>query len=181
MRFFILNEQDANSLTSWWQSLEDNRGERAQLRRCQRADDVLLTGAMVQFLRSMPGYWGVQPGQKGILLTDAAMVATLLARVKANATHSFAKSLALPKEGGTKAAMSALRFEQLQKSRTDEEFFLRISRAIDLVGGKVNVVSLADNILHWLREYRTAPAVKPFDRLAVRWASDYYENLKNND
>ena len=116
-----------------------------------------------------------------IPLTNAAMVAAVIARVKENDKRGigFAKSLALPKEGGSKAVMSELRFQQLQKSRTPEEFFVRICRAVDLLNRKANVVSLADDILHWLAEKRFGPASKPADRLAVRWASDYYAALKD--
>ena len=170
-----LSEQDLNALQTWWESLQKYPGERAQLRRVSNSDDVLLSSAFVRFLRQMPGYWGVAPGGKGIGLTDAAMVASVLARVKEpDKSHSFATSLAQPKEKGGKAVMSELRFQQLQKSRTEQEFFTRMCRAVDLLGGKVHILSLADSILHWLTEFRSAPASRPQDRLAVKWAMDYY-------
>jgi CRISPR system Cascade subunit CasB len=114
-------------------------------------------------------------------LTDAAMIAAVVARVKTSDDRkkSFATSLASAKEGGSKAAMSELRFQQLQKSRTPEEFFLRLCRAIDLLGRKVNIISMADDALHWLSENRFGPDSKPDKRLAVRWASDYYAALKD--
>ena len=76
--------------------------------------------------------------------------------------------------------MSELRFQQLQKSRSSEEFFRRICRAIALLGGIANVAAVTNDILHWLKEYRTAPARKPEQRLAVRWATDYYTAFKDN-
>ncbi|WP_257279965.1 type I-E CRISPR-associated protein Cse2/CasB [Endozoicomonas sp. ISHI1] len=175
-----LNEQDQKALLSWWESLPNNRGERAQLRRVSSSDDILLTSAFAHFLRQMPGYWGVRPGERGINLADAAMVAAVLARVKEhNENNSFATSLAMPKEKGGKAAMSELRFQQLQKSRTEQEFFTRICRVVNLLGGKVNILSLADSILHWLSEFWLAPASRPQDRLAVIWASEYYGEFKD--
>ena len=175
-----LSEQDGPKLQSWWQYLQDNRGERAQLRRCRHPDDALLTTAFARFLQKMPPYWGVRPGAQGIGISDAATVACLLARVKTDSKLAFAKALAQPqKEGGQKAAMSELRFQQLQKSRTEEEFFTRICRAIDLLGGKVGLISLADSVLQWLHEYRFAPAARPQDRLAVKWACDYYDTFRD--
>ena len=169
-----LKDVDRECLISWWQQLQDNRGERAQLRRADSPNNALLTPAFAQFLRQMPGYWGVDSGA-GILLSDAALVATILAHVKEHVEdRSFAKALGIPKEVGGKAVMSELRFQQLQKSRTEDEFFLRMCRALALLDGKVNITSLADNILHWLCEYRFAPANRPQNRLAVKWASDYY-------
>ncbi|WP_422460671.1 type I-E CRISPR-associated protein Cse2/CasB [Endozoicomonas sp. ALB115] len=175
-----LREQDQPALLSWWESLQNDPGERAQLRRVSCSDDILLSSAFARFLRQMPGYWGVRPGERGIGLADAAMVAAVLARVKEhNKSHRFATSLALPKEKGGKAAMSELRFQQLQKSRTEQEFFTRICRAVNLLEGKVNLLSLADSILHWLNEFRFAPASRPQDRLAVLWASEYYAVFKD--
>ena len=174
------SEEERKALLTWWQSLENNRAERAQLRRISNSNDVLLTPAFGKFLRQMPAYWGVGPGEQGIGLADAAMVATVLARVKEHKEdNSFATSLAQPKEKGGKAAMSELRFQQLQKSRTEQEFFTRICRAVDLLGGRVNILSLADSILHWLTEFRFAPATRPQNRLAVKWASDYYTAFRD--
>ena len=165
------NEQDR--LLKWWRTLDGNRGERAQLRRAQSADDVLLTVAFAQFLKMVNRPEAHQ-------LFDNAMLAGLLSRVKQDdKNHAFAEALAKPKAGGSKAAMSELRFRQLQKSQDVDEFFRRMTRAIALLGGTVNVLSLADGILHWLKEHRQSVDQNPQKRLAVRWASDYYSNLKD--
>lgn len=178
-----LSEADASCLTRWWTGLDDKRGDRAQLRRAANADDVLLTPAFSHFLQAMPETWGAGSTGKGVSLSisEMAVIAAVLARVKepSKGDISFAKSLALPKEVGGKAAMSELRFQQLQKSRSPEDFFTRVCRAVNLLGGKANIASLADDIAHWLIEFRTGPASKPEDRLAVRWASDYYAAFKD--
>ncbi len=179
MAYSILTEQDRKALTAWHQWLDENRGDRALLRRASAADDVLLTPAFAHFLKLMPPDW---IEEKCCPLVDAALVAAALARVKQNdaGVSSFARALATPsKDGASKAAMSELRFQQLQKSRTPEDFFRRITRAIDLLGGKVSICSLAEDVLLWLREQRYGPASKPMDRLAVRWASDYYQYLRD--
>jgi CRISPR system Cascade subunit CasB len=174
-----LDQEDCKALLTWWGWLDDHsRGDRAVLRRASSPDDVLLTPAFAHFLQKMPTRW---VENKAIRLSDAAMVAAVVARVKKHdgSKKSFATSLASAKEGGSKAAMSELRFQQLQKSRTPEEFFPRLCRAIDLLGGRVNIISMADDALHWLSENRSGPASKPDKRLAVRWASDYYAALKD--
>lgn len=173
----ILTSEDASSLLKWWSTLDNNRADRAQLRRAQSPGDILLTPAFSHFIQKMPSHWSEN---KRIKLTDAAMVAAVTARItKADPRYSFAKSLALPKEGGSKAVMSELRFQQLQKSRSEDEFFKRVCRAVDMLNRQANVASLADDILHWLFELRFGPASKPMDRIAVRWASDYFANFKD--
>jgi CRISPR system Cascade subunit CasB len=184
IKFKKISEEDASCLKRWWAGLDDKRGDRAQLRRAANADDVLLTPAFAHFLQAMPETWGTGSTGKGVSLSisEMAVIAAVLARVKSEppkADVSFAKSLALPKEVGGKAAMSELRFQQLQKSRSPEDFFTRVCRAVNLLGGKANIASLADDIAHWLIEFRTGPASKPEDRLAVRWASDYYAAFKD--
>lgn len=179
MGYSALSEQDKRALVDWHHWLDKNRGDRAQLRRASAPDDVLLTPAFAHFLKLMPSEW---VAEKKMPLSDAALVAAAVARIKQHdaANKSFARALATPaREGGGKAALSELRFQQLQKSRTPEEFYRHLRRAIDLLGGTVNVGSLAEDIVLWLKESRYGPASRPHDRLAVRWASDYYHYLRD--
>lgn len=160
----------------WWQWLEESRGYRAILRRASSPSDVLLTPAFAHFIRSV---WSSDADYVHLHISDAAVLAAVIARVKINnKANSFAKSLALPKDGGSKAVMSELRFMQLQKASTEEEFFTRICRAIKMLDGKVSIESLVDDILLWLREFRQGYARDPQNRLAVRWATDFYTNYK---
>lgn len=171
-----LNQGDAECLRRWWCSLDENRGDRAQLRRAQSPDDILLTPAFAHFLQILPKAW-----IDDMRLFDLAMVAAILARVKNDVSDenvTLAKSLSVPKDA-KKPVMSELRFQQLQKSRTPQEFFIRLCRAIQLLGGTANVVLLTEDILHWLAEHRYGPSSKPEQRLAVRWASDYYMQIKD--
>lgn len=173
----LKDEDERKALTAWWHWLDDNRGERAVLRRAASADDILLTPAFARFLAFMPERWSTPQ-----YLFDSAMVAGLLARVKVKEPddkNTFAKALASPKQKGGKAPMSELRFLQLQKSRDPDEFFSRASRAIALLRGRVHVLSLADGILHWLLEHRRVIDSEPSRRLAVRWATDYYTSYKD--
>lgn len=164
------SEEAKQKLRAWFGWLEDNRGDRARLRRAETPDDVLLTEPFFNFLRQMPDSWRQQWN-----LPIAAMVAAVLAHVKENdSKNSFAAQLASPKPGTDRSRMSELRFQQLQKSRTPDEFFRRLIRAVKLTDSHVNIISLADSIRRWMNEYRCGTSLKPLDRLAVRWASDYY-------
>ena len=174
---FLKKTESREKLRSWWESLDKNRGDRARLRRAERPDDVLLTEPFFRFLQQMPEEW-TKPDE----LISSAIVAAALSNVKRRRDgETFATQLALPKQGGKKARMSELRFQQLQKSRDPEEFFRRLLRAIRLAESEVNILSLAESILHWMNEYRYGADRTPQKRLAVRWATEYYEEvLKNN-
>ncbi|NLX52768.1 MAG: type I-E CRISPR-associated protein Cse2/CasB [Deltaproteobacteria bacterium] len=170
---FLKNKETHENLRFWWESLDKNRGDRARLRRAERPDDVLLTEAFFRFLKQMPEEWSA-PKE----LFTSAIVAAALSHIEVpQNSETFATQLALPKQGGKNARMSELRFQQLQKSRDPEEFFRRLLRAINLVENKVNIVSLAESILHWMNEYRNGADRDPQKRITIRWATDYYTEI----
>lgn len=184
----FLTDKEGGALQQWHDRLGHNRGDRARLRRAERAEDILLTDAFFNFQQTMPESW-----RDNKQLFYSAAVAGVLSHVKADRqikskgyqpkdkkkprrTASFAEQLATPIEG-KKPPMSELRFQQLQKSRTTDDFYRRLLRAIRLLNGKVNIVSLANDILHWHQEFNNQPDRNPANRLAVRWATDYFTVL----
>jgi len=192
-----LNTAEKKALQNWHSWLDDNRGDRARLRRAESPEDILLTDAYFHFLQKMDqatSNWS----QNTPMLTSAC-IAGALSHVKTDKqipsklynnkdtdapkkAASFAEQLATPSEGKSKAPMSELRFQQLQKSPTIDDFYRRIIRAIRLLDGNVNLVSLANDIIHWHQEFEKPIGRHPAKRLAVRWATDYFTALpKNSD
>lgn len=170
---FLKDSATRDKLLKWWEWLDDNRGDRARLRRVESPDDVLLTSAFSRFLAEMPDNWS-----ESRHLTESALVTAIMAHVKDNVTSSsFAAQLAIPKDGGDKPRMSELRFQQLQKSQDPTEFYRRLLRAVRMLDCSVNILSLTDDILHWMHEYRKGVDRNPQDRLAFCWANDYYRIL----
>ncbi|MFZ5569200.1 MAG: type I-E CRISPR-associated protein Cse2/CasB [Thermodesulfobacteriota bacterium] len=188
MKYDFLNLEEQKALQRWHQWLNDNRGDRARLRRGERPEDILLTDAFFHFLQRMPKSWiGEQ------LFFTSAAVAGLVSHVKEDTQTlsrgyqsksdnkppkmaSFAEQLAMPVKGKN-PPMSELRFQQLQKSRTTDEFYHRVLQAIRLLNGKVNISSLASNIIHWHREFNNQIDREPTKRLSVQWATDYFTAL----
>jgi CRISPR system Cascade subunit CasB len=163
-----LHGTDRSRLINWWASLDDNRGLRARLRRVDRPDDALLTDAFFNFLQYVPESWA-EPKR----LCSSALVACILAQIKTNQTgKSFAAQLGSGE--GDRPVMSELRFRQLLKSRTPEEFYRRLLRAVRLLEGSVNILSITDGILRWYEEFLDGANRKPHKRLSVQWAHDYY-------
>ncbi len=188
MNYNFLSFEEQKGLQHWHRWLDDNRGDRARLRRAERPEDILLTNAFFNFLQRMPEGW-----RERIPMLTSAAVAGVLSHVKENRqalgyqpkdknkqrkTASFAEQLATPAKS-KKPTMSELRFQQLQKSRTTDDFYRRILRAIRLLDGRVNIPSLANDIIHWNQEFNNQIEREPTDRLAVRWATDYFTALQN--
>jgi CRISPR system Cascade subunit CasB len=182
-------------LQAWHRWLDDNRGDRARLRRAESPEDILLTDAFFHFLEWMES--APEWSQKTPMLAKAC-IAGALSHVKIDKQMpsrinnsksdsdapkkiaSFAEQLATPPEGKSKAPVSELRFQQLQKSPTVDDFYRRIIRTIRLLDGNVNILSLASDIAHWHREFEQPLERHPAKRLAVRWATDYFTALPKN-
>jgi len=192
MKYGFLNDNEEAALKKWHVLLDTNRGDRARLRRTDNAEDVLLTRAFFNFLDEMPECWR----ENKPMLVSAA-VAGVLSHVKRNKIipseihesksedapkkiMSFAEQLATPLKN-KKAPMSELRFQQLQKSRTENDFYRLTLRAVNLLGSEVNIFSLANDIIQWHQEfYQKGSDRKSTDRLAVRWATDYFSALSKH-
>lgn len=181
MKYDFLNDKEQSDLIAWHDSLDRNRGDRARLRRAESPEDILLTEAFFHFLEKVPDKFPEKLSEENRLFVSAA-IAGLLSHVKSNnAALRFAQQLATP-INGKKAPMSELRFQQLQKSPTTDDFYRRIIRAIRLLDGNANIISLANDIIHWHREFEHRLDRQPAKRLAVRWATDYFTALpKNSD
>lgn len=190
-KYYFLEHEERQALQGWHKWLDENRGDRARLRRAESPEDILLTDAFFHFLQKMPD---TDKWRKDLL--TSACIAGALSQVKDNNQSvsrihrkkddeapreiaSFSEQLATPIEGKSKAPMSELRFQQLQKSKTTDDFYRRIIRAIRLLNGQVNIISLANDIIHWHREFENSVSHIPANRLAVRWATDYFTALGN--
>lgn len=190
--YYFLDYEDIKAIQNWHKELEKRRGDRARLRRAESPEDILLTEAFAHFLHDIPDTKTWRD-----TLYISACVAGALSQVKADkqtnsrihnkkdrdkmkVMASFAEQLATPLEGKSKAPMSELRFQQLLKSTSPDDFYRRLIRAIRLLNGQVNIVSLANDIIHWHKEFEHQSSYSPANRLAVRWATDYFTaQLKN--
>jgi CRISPR system Cascade subunit CasB len=180
--YTVFWEDSHQKLRDWWETLDHDRGARAELRRAESPADVLLTQGFRSLCRTLAGYWT----QESRLLALAA-VGGILANVKDNSEQtkgkiqSFAaQCAAFSDRGGDKPIVSEWRFSQLQKSRTLDELYTRMNRTVKLLGGKANIVSIADGVLLWAKEMVEGEVdTDPRNRILVRWGLDYFQNLPN--
>lgn len=145
-------------LIKWWQALNNDRGARAELRRCRNLSEVVFSPAYHRLRQAILHLDGVG----SIHEEGLATVVGLTARVKVNdETMDIASQMATGKTGDT-AAVSGLRFRRLLKARDNNELFILMTRAIALLGGSVNLQSLAKSVYWWN------------DRTKKKWAFGYY-------
>nr|WP_216668502.1 type I-E CRISPR-associated protein Cse2/CasB [Cronobacter sakazakii] len=149
---------------------------RASLRRSHTLNEVRLSEGFNSLAARVPTLWNV-PGREWRFCA-LGIVAALAAHIKTVDTRaSFAEQLG--HKEGNHAVMSELRFRRLSQARTQEELFRQLRRAVQLLGGVVNLPDLAEGVFRWCaeeneRERRAARRRAPTDYIRVRWALDYY-------
>lgn len=146
------------ALLEWWEALKENRGDRAELRRCQEIDEVLLTEAYHK-LRKRLGARGFIPNSEDQL----GAAAGLLSHVD---EHLEATGVAAQMAGGTQdeeAPLSGLRFRKLLRIEDREGLYRPLMRAVRLLDRRVNATALAKGVFYW------GPSVRK------KWARGYYD------
>lgn len=181
----IFTESAAKTLRRWFDFLQERNNQRqgvatngrawrAELRRSAQPFGALTTAAYFSLNQSLTGQLKYQQSD-GLAL---AIVAHVVAHARADNTRgSFPRQLGEQIKGN--ACLSRLRFDRLLAVRTPAELCSQLTRAVKLRGDDgVNIVSLADGVFLWMREWQmreqNLPAESnPFKRFSVRWASEY--------
>lgn len=134
-------------LRAWWMRLEDDKGERAALRRAANLTAVMLSPAFHRLLNELrrAGF----PISESRYLKLAA-IAGLAARVKSEDDESLAKSMGSSKSGGGKAAVSELRMRRLLACDDIEELHTLLRRALALLDNRTNLADLAATVWNWM-------------------------------
>jgi len=148
-------------LRTWWEGLEDNKGGRAELRRCYKTSEVLFVPAYHELF--------IKLRQHGSLSRECLpAVAGLLAHVKTFAAgKNLAQQMVSPKAGGSQPSLSEIRFRRLLQCQSQEELFPELRRALYLLDGAVNIYSLAKSVYYWKDE-----------KTRQDWAYAYYGALQ---
>ncbi len=181
LKYFV---GDSQELTRWYESLNDRqnsqaRMDRAKLRRCQSPYEIILQSPFYWFKQKFDSFIPNYLKENERLLA-LACIAGLLSHVKEDTKLDSKKFAAQLYGDKDKPLVSELRFNQLQKVRDWEEFYRQLRRCIALLAS-VNIVSLANDIVHWSYDLRKESyrKINPTDRLNIYWAMEYYQNLSN--
>lgn len=150
------NPEACQALLTWWRDLDNNRADRADLRRCHNTVDVVFNPAYHKLWLAL--------NKLGFGNRDSvAVIAGVMAHVKNHqAGESFASQMASVKDGSN-AQVSGLRFKRLLKIKDKEELFSSIVRIVKLMDGNVNACNLANSLYWWN------------DITKKEWAYSYYE------
>ncbi len=166
---FSKGKPETEILVEWWKSLEKG-GRRATLKRCAEAKDVIFTNYFSRLLNELGKTHKTS-------VEKLSAVAGVLAHVSHYDEHfssaggeskegfgfnPFARQLGLPRDGGSGARVSGLRFRRLISRKRLDELYPAVIRAVRLIGNKADIPSLANSIYWWN------------DKVRKEWALEYY-------
>lgn len=129
-------------LNEFWQGLEDDKGGRAQLRRCKTANEVVMVPAFHRLCRRVRP---LMKNERDGWEMRMAAIAGLLAHVR---TLDSRKTLAEQMAVGDTPAVSELRFRRLLQ-RNRDEFYGALLRTLGLLDKKANLFDLARSVYYW--------------------------------
>lgn len=191
----INNSDDDKPFSSKYQSfftIEISSSDAAKLRRVQHMDDVAIQPAFIALWQQ------VEPKliEKRGFVSDNVFagwlaVAWVLAQVRHVDERYFVQSGGKSKRSrnntlahvaGQKTddrpLITPLRFEKLTSARRPDDFIIRLTRLVTQLqqqGQPLNIIWLANDILHWFADYQGSNYRTPKDKLLVQWALDYYQ------
>ncbi len=151
---FKPGSESAVILHAWWKSLEDQKGERAALRRAPSPAEVVF----------FPAYHRLFAQVRPINREGLATVAGLASHLKEDtgSSKSLPQQMATRKTGSDNAIVSGLRFRRLLAISDRDVLYPMMIRIIRLLGKKANLLSLAESVYWWN------------ESTWKNWAYDYY-------
>ncbi len=135
-------------LLGWWEGLEEDRASRAILRRASSVTAVSLSPPYQRLYRRLRSAGWADEG-KPYHNDRLAAVVGLLAHVKQNDERVLAKSMSQRDAGGDRPCVSELRFRRLLESPDLDALFTGLRRVLPLMNHGVNVLALANDVVHW--------------------------------
>lgn len=155
---FQRGDDSAAILRTWWEGLEQDKGERAAMRRASSPAEVTFSPAYHHLLGQLQQH-AYKANQDAL-----AVVAGLSAHIKEDAASgkSLAQQMASSRTIGSGAKVSGLRFRRLLAVTQRDDLYPLLIRIIRLLDGKVNLIDLANAVYYWNEKVRR------------RWAYDYY-------
>jgi len=147
-------------LFDWWETLDDDRASRAVLRRASTITAVSLTPPYQRLYQHLRGAGWADEARPYHNDRLAAAVG-LLSHVKQNDERALAKGMSQRDGIGDRPCVSELRFRRLLESPDLDSLFIGLRRVLPLMNHGVNVLGLANDLVHW------------GDDVKKRWAYSY--------
>lgn len=142
----------------WWRGLSEDRGDRADLRRCHDLTEVFFCPAFHRLYQSLLS--------EGKVRREAlALIAVSLAHVKEDISGvTFAQQMGESKTGQT-PQISKMRFRSLIRIESYPDLFLSVTRIVKMLNGAVNIDDMVHNLYFWNEKTRKEMTFEYFEKV----------------
>lgn len=170
---FYVKLKDENlrkAIFGWWKQLQNDKGHRAQLKRCGSPADALLHQETYQLMQILPNWASAEA---------SGTIAGILAHIESNNSSPLGSALAGKKDG--RILFSETRFRQLLSCRDWDELYTTLRRAVGILNGNVHFFSIVDVILQWDENEKNPRYKKPNESVKFNLSKEYYTELLKHD
>ncbi len=163
-------------LLEWWDGLKQNKGDRAELRRCKNLKEIQMASAYQRCYWQLIKHFAQE--SQGPSKEQMAIIIGLAAYIEENETTyierqskkeqkyyiGFQMAESKGKEEGTPPKLSELRFRRLLKIRDREKLYRFLIQTIRLLDKKVNLLDLLSIAYFWGDPKKTRLAYKYYEK-----------------
>ncbi len=165
----LYSENSRQAILIWWKELEARKGERSELRRADSPIAAAMCKATYRLQNVLP-YWNHEP-------EILAIVAGILSTVTSSLSTIESFPMQMASKNGEKPCVSESRFQKIIKSHDLPELYLQTRRAVKLIEGPINILSLADGIISFSEIILGKEIPSSKKSVTYQWANDYYSKL----
>lgn len=155
--------EGSDALVQWYRDLENNKADRAALRRCASLQEVYETAAFWYLYKQMH-VAGVHAGEEQL-----ALVAAILSHVKStspSSAMSLPQAMAYKKNGSDKPVVSPMRFERMLQHADRGDLFRPLLGLIRIVDtSQLSIEAIASGLWFW------GPSKRK------EWAKEYFTKV----
>ncbi len=152
-------------LSEWRDGLEENKGDRAALRRASSLAEVMFVPSFHILINKLRNENYAIPDKT---LPKLAAIAGLAARLKKDVQGTLGEQLGTP-NASEKPLLSELRMRRILACDDLEELYTLLRRALSIIDDAASLSDLALTVWHWM----PLDEKRPFD-YRRRLAFDYY-------
>ena len=169
-RLFEEGHPASDFILEWWDSLKQNKGDRAEIRHCKNLKEIQTTSAYQRCYWSTIKHFAQEKWKPN--KDQMAIIIGLSAYVEDNDTakktdqyeHQEHDFFGYQISRGDKPKLSELRFRRLLKIKDREKLFRFLIQAIRLLDKKVNLLDLLSIAYFWGERARTKLAYQYYEK-----------------
>lgn len=165
----------SNYILDWWEDLKQNKGDRAELRRCKNLGEIQMASAYQRCYWQLIKHFSQK--QQMPSREQMAIIIGLAVHIEDNDTkyidtdskkereYYFAYQMAAPKgeEKGASPKLSELRFRHLLKIKDREKLYRFLIQVIRILDKKVNLLDLLTIVYFWGEKSKLGLAYKYYE------------------